>query len=310
MKKFLISIFLVFLLSACQDEAAMPTPTQLASETATEIATTATNTARPTRRPTLTSTPFITYTPFPPPTPFPFPTPEGALGVQGFSPDNQWVLWDSINQDYGISLIVQSISGSPIWEVYAQDYYFDFFDGIIHPIYWSVDGRYVYLAFIPAVDGSNFIPVRIISRLDLVTGGIADIIRSKSGFSASISDNGRHLAYVVSSSSGIIANFRDFRTGSETAIEIPGIDSWGTGRIIWSPDNSKVIFAGDNENGFFMIVVDRKEASYKILLKDSQIGYLPEEWISDFQVSVTNSGNNPPSFIIDIETGEITKIDE
>jgi hypothetical protein len=112
------------------------------------------------------------------------------------------------------------------------------------------------------------------------------------------------------SSSPLKVGFRDFRTGTESIIEISEIASWGIGRIIWSPDNSKIIFAGDNGNGFFMIVVDRKTAEYKILVQDSQIGYLPEEWLSDFQVSITNSGSNPPAFIIDIETGEISELEE
>lgn len=310
-----ILLGLVFVLNAGCGQAEM---TPEASPTASKPpAPSSTFTPRPSATITITSTP--TYTPNPTRTPFPIPPPENHYGGFSFSPNGEWAAWPVCCSN-GYYLLVENIFNDKEWGGYSE-YLKPSIEGHIEAILWSKDGRYLFYGATPPGDGGHFRVFADLYRLALEDGSITTVLGAGNIYTVSFTQDETKLAYIpwyYSPSHVVILNMVN---GNENHISIPKYKTFWAGGMNWSPDNSKLIFAVLNFDAmnelqyepYNIILVDVSSRRSHIIIENYNGTLCPLEWIDETHVVTGKwcwSDPNDTGLILNIETGELTAIEE
>ncbi|MDH5507489.1 MAG: hypothetical protein OEZ02_09740 [Anaerolineae bacterium] len=298
-------------------------PLIIAACTASPLSDTPTLTAKPTSTPGKVSSPVSSQTltatatmiPFPTITPFPIPTPYGWYGY-ALSPNGEWVAWKLCCRQ-GPYLLVQNIYNGKEWELT-----FDFgsinMDGGMDSILWSNDGRYLYYAVIPPGDGAFFNYIVELNRLDLANGRIVSILSFHLGtaYTYKFTSDETHMAYLTTSNSPPQLAIHEMGTGKESLVHIPSYMDYWAGGIVWSPDNSQLIFSiegfdtGEDREyeAFNIVLVDLISLTSKVIVANYYGPICPHEWIDETRITLGDRCrplSNNAFLLLDTNTGEI-----
>jgi len=298
-------------------------PLIIAACTASPLSGTPTITAQPTTTSILVSSPVssstlaapVSTTPYTTPIPFPYPTPYGWFGYE-LSPNGEWIAWKVCCADTGNALIVERLDLTARWEIKYDFNERKWWEGVINAAHWSKDGRYLYFAIRGPCDGCDFYFVAGIRRLDLKTGIITETLTIQDGnaytFSFSPSESG--LAYIPSQDSNPGLVIRDLKTWNENIIRINGISNYWAGGIVWSSDESKILFAvWDFEKDYdsaYIVLVNTSALTSKFLVSDYHGTLCPHEWTDDTIALLGPYCGGKATIQLDTTTGEITPYNE
>jgi len=268
-------------------------------ETPAPTATIQKNPTPPKTPTTIIHFPIRPNTPSPSNTPNPYLIPEDARYDES-SPNKEWIVW---TQNFDTQIFVQRVDSNKLWiypkEVGSSD--------VIHPYvtleHWSDDGKYLYFILYPPVSGVWYHGGSLY-RMELETGKIFQIGNSH-WIEPSITPDSKYVAYIHERTTPLKVTFQDLEFLQENSIEIPELSGYDGGSIIWSPDNSKILFTSIKNNDFALVLVNRLKKSYSIIT-DEYTYVFGKEWISNDEVIFQSNSLN---FLLNTETGEFVEID-
>lgn len=198
---------------------------------------------------------------------------------------------------------------------------------------WSRDGKYLF--FVPYLFEKGgcgggwkilFLDTGYLYRLNLITGQFESLLpNAKAFFSYSISPDDHFLAYVNADDPKIV-HLRDLNSGTENKIILDD-DYVDTGIFVWSPDSSKLFFAGglsgweDGKSGMSIFRVTIKTMYLQALLVNDSRLLVPysrwsdttsSNWTNDYLLNVTSLNGNSEFYnrdlCIDIRTGKVVDV--
>jgi len=171
------------------------------------------------------------------------------------------------------------------WRVNYYGKEFGYWEGSLLPEYWTRDGRYLYVGVYKQVDGGGFefISSAWLLRLNLMTGEVTEIFPDGSHIYAFSSESNR-IAYVFEKNINIL----DINTWEIMPYELK-MDYCRIGDLMWSPDESEIIFQTINckDDDFFefvsfnLVVLDLVDNAWRQILYSTEL--LPQslQWIDN-----------------------------
>lgn len=294
-------------------------PTQIPYQTSTPVPT---KTATPTRP---TSTPSI------------YPTPSGSYYLESISPSGKWIAWDVGCQDTEIvhdaCFQFNNRDGTLTWYFTVDDLVTEDDWRIYGKVEsWSPDNKFVYLVTYPM--DTDFImdqPAHGIAKLSLVTGAVSYIITPNYTavegeiyqmpiyYSYAFSNNGQWLVYANKNGRSIDFTLLNLVSNDVRYFSVVVAEDAAYGDITWSPDDRFFVFSAaeslidlGRSDDFSVFLVTIEDLSVKrIYLHGDKFLYYPE-WISNKEVEYdyTSRNGSGGKLILNIETGEVTEVEE
>lgn len=164
----------------------------------------------------------------------------------GLSPNGQWATFFAVDYDPGIKIV--SVDGTKKWEIYFTD--ISGYDcrpcGEVFVLieHWSLDGNYLYLRSVAGGDGGGndwfWDNDPELVRFELATGTWVD---TEMGRAAIFSPNDQYLVYRADNE----VRVTDLGNGVESIFVVPD-EFIEFGHFVWSPDNTRIIFAASTYN--------------------------------------------------------------
>jgi len=295
----------------------------------------------------LTSTLYYTPTITPSPTPHPtitlppFPTPDINFWrkPESISPTEKWVAWrvgcqnTEIKHDSCFQFV--STDGTQAWNFTTNDIVSKDERRIYGRVMnWSPDNKFVYLVTYP-ID-ADFIfdqPAHGITKLSLVSGVVTYIItpdyiavenedhQFPVYYSYAFSNNGQWLAFAIKNGRSIDFTLLDLISNDVRHFSVIVAENAPYGDIVWSPNDKFFLFSvAENlielgrSDDFSVFRVMLENLSIKRIYPhgDKFLYYFEPEWVSDSEIKYYYNGMNEESgiLILNIETGEITEVDD
>ncbi len=224
----------------------------------------------------------------------------------GHSPDGRWTA-SAFGYYLPIWMRVARADGSDAWEVQSDGD--GWFEVMLRPVHWSVDGRYLYFTLAPFVDGFVlYTDGSGLQRLDLGDGQVTEILAGEGELQAfSISPDSARLAYVRNEEEAELLIVRDLSTGEEL--------QWGlaetlaqAGGITWSPDASALVvlvtwgFSWEDTRTDLVLLNLRSGAREAVLEDDTRIFYRIA-WVDRHTLYLEDL--TVTGWSLDLETGEM-----
>lgn len=209
-----------------------------------------------------------------------------CYGIQT-SPNGEIVLLTNDNVINLFEMDSSKIGSYSFYEIYG--YQINYREGYVFPVYWSNDGKYLYISANPGGDGGPepyFHYRSALVRVNLENGTWKD-----TGISGSfeISPNDKYIIY---SSNKSQVRVRNLSTGQEQIYSPPNHFLY-FGGYVWSPDNKKVVFTGTpedwyaNDSRFALLIVDIESQTVIQLHESSLPFYFPVGWGASDKIVLT-----------------------
>lgn len=189
--------------------------------------------------------------------------------------------------------------------------------GAIRPIHWSADGLYLYLTPDFLIDGGCpvYLDGDFLLRLNLTSGQIIQILTTSeveginNYYNISFSHDDQYMAYLRTWLDHPILNLRNLNTSEEQHIDL-GNQFTDAGDVVWSPDQSKIVFSARNledchDMTAYLVMLDLNDFSQTILFERTDQIYYPIEW-TDNNTIILSKRHSPEYFSFDLDTGEMT----
>ena len=317
---FTLLITITLLFSAC---APISTPTSASSATSlriTPLAPTATSPIISTTSPTLikevTAIPSVVAK-----------TPTATPNLADFqvdrwsftSPNEEWtaqvmvarpVVNDTSARSYYTQFKVSKRDGTAEWMIVDEWTEWGLGYAIPQPLYWSHDGRYLYMTDKPIPDGcAVFVNGSNLRKVDLSNGSVREIVPPV-GLWLSLSPDERMLAYIGYGDRGLV--IRDLATGAERETKLDSGKDYQAGHIVWSPDGTTIMLAlairpcsTEWADSTTILRVDVATLEQTPLLREDVRLFVPVEWSTANKVLMKDKGGD--SWLIDVMTGQVTK---
>ncbi len=215
-----------------------------------------------------------------------------------FSPNGLWMIEECLGEnDQGPILTFSNKESQALWKLSLHDYIYTenpgslWYAGFV-VAYWSNDGKYVYFAPLPVIDGGECYLRRNshnigdgLFRLDLENGRVTTVLPLQDNhrsYDFSFSSTGRQLIYQSGMSDLIIL---DINSGTSIHIKPTNKNQFGGG-YLWSTDGLKFIYStvsyGDNGPiDYSLRLVDSQSGSERILLESPKDCFVASEWINN-----------------------------
>lgn len=181
---------------------------------------------------------------------------------------------------------------------------------IPQPLYWSHDGRYLYITNKPVPDGcAVFVNGSDLRRVDLSDGSVREMMPAV-GLWLSLSPDETTLAYIGYGDRGLV--IRDLATGTERETKLdPGKD-YQAGHIIWSPDGTTIMLAlairpcsTEWADSTSIVRVDIATLEQVTLLQEDKRLLVPVEWATIDKVLLKDKEGS--DWLMDAVTGQVTR---
>jgi hypothetical protein len=204
------------------------------------------------------------------------------------------------------------------WEfLVTEKYDIQQFEPEIAPVFWTLNGEYVFIRYFHLVDG-GFIygSTTALWRMDLQDGSMSELIKPtvKNGhlegrfYALSISPTGRRMVYVDQSLPPVL-NIVDLLSGAVVNLAIPEPYT-NAGKFDWSPDGQKLILelAGPQADHwpvyFGAMWVSFPESSSKVFISESS-SYLSIQEMTNDYVRISNESGH--KWQLDFATGRVVQ---
>jgi hypothetical protein len=222
------------------------------------------------------------------------------------SPDAQWIV-GAFGYYPPIEMRVARADGSVTWEVESGGE--GWFEVMLSPVHWSVDGRYLYFTLTPFVDGFVlYMDGSGLQRLDLSNGQVTEILAGQGELQAfSISPDSTQLAYVRNEEEAESIILRDLGTGEEQRWEVSSVLAQAGG-ITWSPDASALVLLVTRgfrweEARTDLVLLNLRNHTRDVLLEDDPRIFYWIEWIDEHTLYLEDL--TVTGWRLDLETGEM-----
>jgi len=209
---------------------------------------------------------------------------ESECEISDISPNGSWNLSE---QDYGAGVDLIGSSGDTWKFTYSINNNSDYSPSHIQR--WTSDGKYVFFSPFYA-DGSS--KVYGLFRMDLTNGNVVSLIGngyiSNYYFYLSVSPDAQKIIYVTTDGRLVI---KDLQDDTKKTIQISLNTSQDVSSFIWSPDETKVIFAKVKRDAEYNVVstdyflLDMETGKLVTLLKNEP-DYLNVKAITNSEVSL------------------------
>jgi hypothetical protein len=316
--------------------------TQVALNTQSVLHRNLTITARPTStpRPTPSQTPKPTHkphtlTPSITPTLFPFPTPEGWWNYE-ISQNREWIAWELCCDDIGhIYVLIENSDNTISWAINLNlEIHNNFcnFGCLFKIAHWSIDNNYLYIAGYPSDGHWAFKPAAVtIIELSLETGSIKYILEptyknpsnpedGERLFCYGFSQDSQWLTYEICNEGKLFFYIMNLNTNQVKSFNISVSDDHYCCDISWSPNNQYFVFSISEDQeyidvteNFSVFLVNIETLQVKKILSEYNKFLKFPEWISDTEILYSYydfEKSATQQLILNIETGEITEMDE
>jgi len=222
------------------------------------------------------------------------------------SPDGQWTA-----SSFGIYppswMQVELSDGSVVWEVESDGE--GWFEVLLRPVHWSVDGRYLYFTLAPYVDGFVlYMDGSGLQRLDLDDGQVTEVLASEGELqSFSISPASDLLAYVRSAEGFEWLILRDLGTGEERQWKLTDAPAQA-GSFSWSPNASELVLLvtqgfSQEEALTDLVLVDLRSGTQERLLEQDPRIFYRMLWIDEHTLYLEDW--TVTGWSLDLQTGEM-----
>ena len=188
-----------------------------------------------------------------------FPSPDGQRilrGIEAPDPNKLEIIKDSKIE----------------WSISYDRTRSSLFNPTYRPYFWSNDGKYLYLTVWMSMDGGfgGFYSGSGLSRFDLFTGEMTEIIADGAMFAFEVSADKSQIAYVNENEKPIAIKVYNLDTQSEQLLITLDKKYQQVGSIGWSPQMDKIIFMtmqieneqmSDYSFGIFLLDLAKKKMS-------------------------------------------------
>ena len=231
----------------------------------------------------------------------------GSVVDRDFSPNHKWLAMRCLDATGVYSLIDDT---RPFF-MRRGEYQTDGkpLDGYYFPVHWSGDGRYLYLSFYPQYGDGGCVAYHqgiILQRLDLFTGEITTTLPGTNWkfYNFAFSQDDRYLSYFQSWLNTPILKILNLTNSEMRRIPI-GEQYSGAGNVVWSPDNSYIIFSARTgleceEMVYYLILLKLDDLSQTIITYGAEAFYRPLHFSDDHQLVVQLGYGNDNYFSIDL----------
>lgn len=300
------------------------------------VTTTQPPTLLPTREipPTLTATPFVTptasATPVDTATPTVTATPWGGLAVDLLSPDGtvrlqsyDWKKYEIV--DAGGNVIWSFMKDKERVNVGVTSFWINMG---IRPLYWSPDGKKLFLAASQSEDnsstkywGNQFADADEIYRFDLETGEMIALVPEQihGYYAAAVSPDASLMVYANQTETPVRMKLLDLATMEAKTLFVAEEKILEIGSFGWSPDMSKLIFSTmeveseeNTEIGhgrfFDIFLMDLSSLEVEQVIDDTEISMRFNQWIEPNQVRYRDTDRS--YWLLNLETHELSKIEQ
>ena len=181
--------------------------------------------------------------------------------ISDISPSGDWSL---SGQDYGAGVYLRNSSGDTWKFTYSINNNSDYLPSSVQR--WTTDGKYVF--FSPRYSDGNS-KVYGLFRMDLTNGNVVSLIGngyiSNYYYYLSVSPNAQKFVYITTDKRLII---KDLKDDTKKTIQMSLSAGQDISNFIWSPDETKVVFAKVKRNE------ERDVISADYLILDIETGKL------------------------------------
>jgi hypothetical protein len=229
------------------------------------------------------------------------------------SPDGVWAVFPDADATHGASIDLIQIRGEKHWQIFSDFLYGKpEYDNSIDVSHWAVNGKYAYISRGYSLDGGYVGEfgggTRALSQLNLDSGKVIPILGTQEGFyfsDVAFSSDDLYLAYVENSDNSDAVSIKVFDTLSGKVISSYPISAKykSAGRIAWSPDSQKIIFAAEVSAWWdapnvqsSLFLVDLQKDSIQKLIADQKDLVIPYAWTETGQILVYRTLPNPDAY--------------
>ena len=222
------------------------------------------------------------------------------------SPDGEWTA-NSFGYYPPIRMEVTGSDGSASWEVVSDGE--GWFEVVLRPEHWSVDGLYLYFTLAPFVDGFIlYMDGSGLQRLDLSSGDVTQVLAGDHQLqSFSISPDSTRLVFFRTEEDATWLVVRDLRDGTELQWRLAD-EAVQAGGIRWSADGSTFVVRATtgfdyDEARTTIVLVSLRSLAQKIVLADDPRIFWRVDWIDDHTLYLEDLADS--GWLLDLRSGKI-----